>query len=164
MDAIGRTTLIDAIQTVVGTHTGANFLFPLFDNLAHDMRVSHMRPRHTHHVELARCNRMTGCSYILNFRSMKGCHSSACTNFAREIKMWCTRHSLNGDNIRQSGIGFDMPANNVEKIDKAAFLQLARYLKTIGFRQPTLENFIGNIANADQKIRTNTLPNGIQYL
>ncbi|MCY1371066.1 hypothetical protein D9M69_581950 [compost metagenome] len=164
MNAIGRTTLIDTIKTVIGTHTGANFLFPLFDNLAHDMRVGHMRPRHTHHIELAGRNCVTRCRHILNFRRMKGRHACARANFASKIKMRCTGHTLNGNNVRQSCIGFDMPANDVEKIDETALLEFARDFKTIRFRQSTFQHFISNIANTDQKIGADTFAHGTQYL
>src|SRR5690606_12024739 len=57
-----------------------------------------------------------------------------------------------------------MTANDFEKIDQSAFLELARNLKSIAFRQPALKNFIGDITYPDQKIRPHALPNGSQNL
>ncbi len=123
-----------------------------------------MRPRHAHHIELARCNRMARRRDILNSGGMKGGHAGAGTDFTCKIQMWRARHTLDGDDIDESGIGFDMPANDVEKINKPAFLELARNLEPIAFRQTTLENFIGNVANSDQEVRPNTLTNCSQNL
>ncbi|MOA18823.1 hypothetical protein D3C78_1391650 [compost metagenome] len=53
VDAIRRAALIDAVQAIVGADAGTDFLFALFDDLAHDVRVGHVRPGHADHVHLA---------------------------------------------------------------------------------------------------------------
>ena len=41
-------------------------------DLAHDMRIGEMRPRHPDHIELALGHRVAGCRHIGDTRRVKG--------------------------------------------------------------------------------------------
>src|SRR3546814_10273428 len=47
------TTLFRSVQAIVGADAGADFFFTLLDDLAHDVRIGHVRAGHADHVHLA---------------------------------------------------------------------------------------------------------------
>ncbi len=87
MDAEGRAALIDAVEAVVRADAGADILLALLDDLAHDMRVGHMRPRHADHVHLSRRDRVAGGRDVGDLRGMEGREVGRGADLAGEIEM-----------------------------------------------------------------------------
>ncbi len=82
VDAEGRPALVDTIETVIGADTGTNIVFPLFDDLADDMRVGHVGAGHADHVDLAGGDRVARGGDVRDFRRMEGRKVGCGANFA----------------------------------------------------------------------------------
>src|SRR5476649_2492302 len=81
---------------------------------------------------------MPRCRHILDSRRVKGGELGRLADLAREVQMGSAFHALDRDDVGQSGIGFQMTADHVEKIDETAIFQLLRYVQPVLFREAAL--------------------------
>jgi hypothetical protein len=73
-------------------------------------------------------------------------------DLAGEIQMWRRRHSLDRDDVVESRIAVDVPANDVEKIDGAASNEPPGDLDALFARKPFFPVLIGDEPNTDDEI------------
>ena len=102
MDAVGRSALIDAVETVVRADARADVVLTLLDDLSHDMRVGHVGARHADHVDLARGDGVARCCDVRDLRRMEDWKIGRCADFARKIEMRRVCHALDRDDIGQT--------------------------------------------------------------
>src|SRR5882757_4237946 len=94
VDAVRRATLVDAIETIIRADTGADVVLALLDDLAHDIRVGHVRPGHADHVDFTGGNGMSRRGDILNTSRMKRRKTRRRADFTGEIQVGRARHAL----------------------------------------------------------------------
>ena len=111
------TTLINTVEAVGRTDTGTDIVFPTLDNFSHDMRVSHVCPCHTDHVNKAGSDGVTRCSNIGDASSVESRHACGLAHFAGKVQERRASHTLHRNYISQPRVCVDMTADNIEKID-----------------------------------------------
>src|SRR5476651_1242265 len=105
---------------------------------------------------------MPRCRHILDSRRVKGGELGRLADLAREVQMGSAFHALDRDDVGQSGIGFQMAADYVEKIDETAVFQLLRYVEPVLFREATFNNLVGGVSDTEQEVGTDALAHGCQ--
>ena len=143
--------LIDPVEAVVRADAGADVVFAPGDDLAHQMRVGHVRPRHADHVELAGRDGVAGGGDIGDLGRVKGRKPCRRADFASEIQMGGVLHPLDRDHIGQAGVGVDMAAHDVQEIDQPAEAQLARHLDPLGRGHAARRHLVAGIAQPDDE-------------
>ncbi len=160
VDAKGGAALIDPVEAVIGADARPDVALATLDDFPDYVRICHMRARHSDHVELAGRDRMTRGRDIGNARGVKGRKFGRGANLAGEIEMRRARHPLDRDDVGEPCVGVDMAADDVEKVDQAAFLEPSRNLESVRARQAARQRFVGDEADADQKVRPDAIANG----
>ncbi|MNU79350.1 hypothetical protein D3C71_689640 [compost metagenome] len=152
MDAEGETALIDAVETVIGANTGANIILPFFHDLAHDMRIGHVRAGHAHHVHLTSSDGVARGGDIGDLGGVECREAGRGADFTGEIEMRRVGHALNGDDVGQARVGVDMAPDDIEIIDKAAVLQPSGDFDALSLSGAALETFVGGITDTEDEI------------
>ncbi len=164
MDAIGLAALIDAIETIIGANARADFRFPPRHDLANDVWVGHVGAGHSDHVDLPRLHRMPCRCDIGDAGGMERRQPRRRADFASEVEMRSGGHALDRDKVRQTRIGVDMAADDVEKIDEPALRQPPRNLEPILPVEPAFLHLVHRIANADDEIRPDATADLVEHL
>lgn len=159
-----HTALIDAIEAIVRADTGTDLVLALFQDLAHDLRVGHVRPRHADHVHLARGDRVAGGGHVLNAGGVEHRETRRRPHLARQIEKGRRGHAHDRDIIGQPGIGFDMAFGDVQKIDQPAVLQPPRDLHPVSLVIAIGRILIGHIAHAEDEVGADAVAHRFQHL
>ena len=123
VDAQRHGTLIDAIKAIVRTHTGANVVLTLFDDLPHDVWISHVCAGHADHVDFPGFHSIARSGNILNARGVEYRETRCSPHVASTVQVRRTGHAHDRNIIREAGIRLNVAARNVQEIDKATVLQ-----------------------------------------
>jgi hypothetical protein len=103
-------------------------------------------------------------SDILNPRGVESREVGGGPDFAGKIQMRRAWHSLDGNDVRQTGVSVDMSSDDVEEVDQAAVLQTPRDLKAVLFANASLKQFVAGIAHANDESVANPTAHGAQHL
>lgn len=152
VNAVRLAALVDAVEAVVGPHAGANTFFAPLDDLADQVRIRQVRPRHADHVQLAARNGVTRGRHVRNPRGVKDGEAGRGPDPAREVEMGGAAHALHGYDIGEAGIRVDMPADHVQEVHHRAVPEHARDLESFLFRQSSPQPFVRGVAHADDEV------------
>ena len=164
VQAEGQPALIDAVQAIVGADAGADVILAALDDLAHQMRVGHVRPRHAHHVQKTRGDGVTRGRDVGDLGGVKGGKPRLGPDPAREFQMRRVAHALHRDQVGQPGIGVDMAAHHVQEIDQPAVLQQMRHPEPLLGTHAAGQHLIAGIAQANDEIRPAAVADRAQHL
>ena len=92
---------------------------------------------------------------VLNSGGVESREVCGCPDFAGEIQVWRAWHSLDGDDVRQTGVGVDMSSDDVEEVDQAAVFQAPGDFEAVLFANPAFEQLVAGVAHANDELVAN---------
>jgi hypothetical protein len=117
------------------------------------VRIGDVCPGHAHHVELALGDGVTCRRHVADPGGMKNREPGRMTYFPGEVQVRCGNHSVGRDHFRQGRIGFDVTADDVEKIDVPTGRQLFRNRNAFFPGESFFPVFIRHHAHANDELR-----------
>ncbi|MNY25467.1 hypothetical protein D3C86_1592520 [compost metagenome] len=105
---------------------------------------------------------MAGGGHVRNLCRVKGGEVGGGANLSGEVQVRRVAHALDRDQVGQAGVGVDMAAHDVEKVDHAAVFQAPGNVQAIGRGQPAGHLLVAGITHADNELMADSLANGAE--
>src|SRR4029077_15333823 len=100
-----------------GPDAGFDGALAFVDDLPHEGRVRHMSARHADEIHFARRYGVPRCSDVLNPGGVESREVGGRSDFAGKIQVRRAWHSLDRNDVRQTGVSVDMSSDDVEEVD-----------------------------------------------
>ena len=101
VDAERLARLVDPVEAVRGAHARADGVLDTELDLAHEVRVGHVRSGHADHVDLALAHRVAGGGDVVDLGRVEHGDAGLGAHHPGEVEVRCGRHAVDGDHVAQ---------------------------------------------------------------
>ena len=164
VDAEGLTTHVDAVEAVGGAHARPDGVLLAQLDLAHDVRISEVRPGHADHVDLALAYRVPSRCHVVDLRGMEHRQVRVFPHHAGEVEVWGRRHAVYRDDLVERGVVHDVAADDVDEVDQAFVGEDLQRGDSFRHLEPVRELLVDRHPHAHDEIGAHALADSAQHV